>query len=348
MAIRLVPFTERHLSAFEGMLDDPDIQRFTRLPVPAPPGFPRTWLSRYEQGRRDGTSDVFAIEDEAGEFLGCVMAFGIEAAEQTCELGYLVAPAARGRGVGTAALRALTEWAFGERGLLRLELMISVDNEASKVVAERAGYVKEGVLRSVYVSRACARTTSCGRACRATSGAPELSVRVGRRVAVVQHERVAVGILEDRLVADAAVDDVALELHAPALQLRSGGRHVADAQRDRSLAGGELAPDPGHVEQHDRQVPRLDLAADAVAVALRDRQSEDARVERLRLLEVGDGEEDEVGVGDECRLVGHQKPSSLRDVAAVACPGVSSVEAVCMFCDLDALRDNADVATGCS
>ena len=78
MDVRLVQFAERHLPAFEGMLDDPDVKRFTRLPVPAPPGFPRTWLARYEQGRRDGTSEAFAVEDEAGEFLGCVMAFGIE------------------------------------------------------------------------------------------------------------------------------------------------------------------------------------------------------------------------------------------------------------------------------
>ena len=151
--VRLVQFAERHLPAFEGILDDADIKRFTRLPVPAPPDFPRMWLSRYEQGRRDGTSEAFAVEDEAGEFLGCVMAFGIEADAKTGELGYLVAPSARGRGVGTAALRLLTKWGFGERGLLRLELMISVDNEASKVVAERAGYVKEGVLRSVYVKQ---------------------------------------------------------------------------------------------------------------------------------------------------------------------------------------------------
>jgi RimJ/RimL family protein N-acetyltransferase len=151
--VRLVQFTERHLPAFAGMLDDADIKRFTRLPAPAPPDFPRLWLSRYEQGRRDGTSEAFAVEDEAGEFLGCVMAFGIEADAKTGELGYLVAPSARGRGVGTAALRLLTEWGFGERGLLRLELMISVSNDASKVVAERAGYVREGVLRSVYVKR---------------------------------------------------------------------------------------------------------------------------------------------------------------------------------------------------
>jgi RimJ/RimL family protein N-acetyltransferase len=41
----------------------------------------------------------------------------------------------------------MTEWAFA-RGMLRLELLISVDNEASKRVAKRCGYVLEGVLRS--------------------------------------------------------------------------------------------------------------------------------------------------------------------------------------------------------
>jgi RimJ/RimL family protein N-acetyltransferase len=151
MGVRLVPFAERHLAAFAAMLDDPDVKRFTRLPVPAPPDFPRTWLARYEQGSREGTSYAFAIEDGEGEFLGCAMAFGIEEEAQSGELGYVVAPAARGRGVGTSALRLLTEWGFTERGLLRLELMISVENAASKVVAERAGYVKEGVLRSLHV-----------------------------------------------------------------------------------------------------------------------------------------------------------------------------------------------------
>ena len=89
--------------------------------------------------------------DEAGEFLGCVMAFGIETDEGKAELGYMVAPAARGRGVATEALRLLTDWGFTERGLFRLELLISVDNTASIRVAERAGYVREGVLRSLFV-----------------------------------------------------------------------------------------------------------------------------------------------------------------------------------------------------
>ena len=151
MDVRLVTFAERHLAGFAAMLDDPDVKRFTRLPVPAPPDFPRTWLARYQQGRRDGSSYAFAIVGAEGEFLGCVMAFGIEDEAQSGELGYVIAPAARGRGVATQALRLLTEWGFEERGLLRLELMISAENAASKIVAERAGYVKEGVLRSVYV-----------------------------------------------------------------------------------------------------------------------------------------------------------------------------------------------------
>src|SRR5207342_534355 len=120
MGIGLTPFDERHLPGFAAMLTDRDVKRFTRLPVPTPRGFPRTWLERYEQGRRDGTSEAFAIVDDAGEFLGCAMSFGIEPDARTAELGYLVAPGARGRGVGTQALRLLTEWGFSDRGLLRL------------------------------------------------------------------------------------------------------------------------------------------------------------------------------------------------------------------------------------
>jgi RimJ/RimL family protein N-acetyltransferase len=46
-------------------------------------------------------------------------------------------------------LRALTSWAFAQ-GALRATLIIGVDNPASERVAERCGYVREGVMRSVY------------------------------------------------------------------------------------------------------------------------------------------------------------------------------------------------------
>ena len=53
--------------------------------------------------------------------------------------------------MATAALARLTEWAFAELAAERLELIISVANAASKTVAERCGYTREGVLRSVHI-----------------------------------------------------------------------------------------------------------------------------------------------------------------------------------------------------
>ena len=149
MAIGLEPCGERHLPAIEAMLGDPDLLRFTRIPEPVPPDFARVWLGLYEDGRRDGTREAFAIVED-GEFLGLALAPRIDREAQTAELGYVVSPAARGRGVASEALRHLTSWAFDELGLLRLELMISVDNPGSKRVAERCGYVREGVLRSLH------------------------------------------------------------------------------------------------------------------------------------------------------------------------------------------------------
>ena len=66
------------------------------------------------------------------------------------EAGYIVAPAARGRGIAVRALRLLTDWSLQELGLERVELRIEVENEPSIRVAERAGFVREGVLRSVH------------------------------------------------------------------------------------------------------------------------------------------------------------------------------------------------------
>jgi RimJ/RimL family protein N-acetyltransferase len=148
----LTPFDPVHLHAFRALLDDRDVRRFTRVPESPPPGFAETWLQRYERGRRDGTSEAFAVVDEQeGEFLGIGVAPKIDSPTRTAELGYVVVPAARGRGVATETLRLLTEWGFSELGALRLELLISPANGASQRVAERCGYLREGILRSLQI-----------------------------------------------------------------------------------------------------------------------------------------------------------------------------------------------------
>jgi RimJ/RimL family protein N-acetyltransferase len=151
--VRLEPFGRSHLAEAAALTEDPDVLRFTRVPEPVPPEFATTWLAAYEAGRRDGTREAFAIVDGDGVFLGMAVAPRIDRPALTAELGYVVARAARGRGVATRALALLTDWAFREQGLLRAELLISVDNDASKRVAERCGYVREGVLRSLHVKQ---------------------------------------------------------------------------------------------------------------------------------------------------------------------------------------------------
>jgi len=150
--IRLEPVAVEHLPLLRSLVADPAVQRFTRIPVPPPPDFPEQWLDAYLVGRKDGTRSGFAIvDDETRAQLGMAVAPTIEPEAATAELGYVVASAARGRGVATAALGLLTDWALEELGAERLELRISVDNVASKRVAERCGYVRDGVLRSLYV-----------------------------------------------------------------------------------------------------------------------------------------------------------------------------------------------------
>jgi RimJ/RimL family protein N-acetyltransferase len=150
-AVRLEPVGEEHLPEVARLIADPDVLRFSRTPEPVPPGFERVWLDRVLAGRAEGRMEVFAAFDaETGAFVGMGLVPLIERDAAQAELGYSVLPEARGRGVATAILRALTRWAFDEAGIRRATLIIDVGNPASERVAERAGYVREGVMRSIH------------------------------------------------------------------------------------------------------------------------------------------------------------------------------------------------------
>jgi RimJ/RimL family protein N-acetyltransferase len=150
--MRLELLSERHLEDVAALLDDPDVLRFTRIPEPPPADFARTWIARYESARTDGTAEAFAALDDDGRFVGLALAPQIERESGEVELGYITAPAARGHGVAVWMLRELTSWAFAD-GALRIVLIINTDNVASEKVAERCGYTREGVLRSIHLKQ---------------------------------------------------------------------------------------------------------------------------------------------------------------------------------------------------
>ena len=149
--MELRPLAASDVDDVDELIKDPDTLRFTRVPEPPPDGFARQWYGRYEQGRETGVKEAFAIVGDDGAFLGLALAPVIDDEAAEAELGYIVAARARGRGVASEALRQLTAWAFGQRGIERAYLLIDVDNAASGTVAERAGYTLEGVLRNAYI-----------------------------------------------------------------------------------------------------------------------------------------------------------------------------------------------------
>ena len=144
--IRLVTLTREHVPALLETMRDPDTLRFTRTPHPMPDGWVEQWLARFDGEHRL----AWAVLDESGDFVGYAVTGPVDREDLEVELGYAIAPQARGRGIATETLRRLTRWAFDE-GMQRVVAVISVDNPASSRVAERAGYTLEGVLRSLHV-----------------------------------------------------------------------------------------------------------------------------------------------------------------------------------------------------
>jgi RimJ/RimL family protein N-acetyltransferase len=146
--LRLEPLTDAHRDDLDALLHDPLVLRFTRYPDPLPPDFVSVVLGRY---RDDDSREGFVARDAEGAFVGVCMVVGLDREAEECELGYMVAPAARGRGVATEMLRLLTRHAFEDLRLQRVTLHIGADNAASERVAERNGYTREGLLRNAYV-----------------------------------------------------------------------------------------------------------------------------------------------------------------------------------------------------
>jgi RimJ/RimL family protein N-acetyltransferase len=89
-----------------------------------------------------------AVDAETSEVIGGGTLHHLDAERKIVEIGYFVLPHARRRGVATAIARLLAEHAFS-LGIERVAAYVNVGNTASERVAERAGFTREGVVRSM-------------------------------------------------------------------------------------------------------------------------------------------------------------------------------------------------------
>ncbi len=66
------------------------------------------------------------------------------------EIGYIIAPAERGKGYATEAATLLVDYLFLSRNIERIQAVTAVDNLPSQKVVERIGFKREGELRNAY------------------------------------------------------------------------------------------------------------------------------------------------------------------------------------------------------
>jgi ribosomal-protein-alanine N-acetyltransferase len=113
-------------------------------PVPSDPsaGAARRWIAGESERRLRGLALDLVISPFDGDIVwGEVGLRGFDAAIRRAEIGWWVAPEARGRGVAAAAVDLVATWALAEPlGLRQVWARIDPDNAASSRVAAAAGF----------------------------------------------------------------------------------------------------------------------------------------------------------------------------------------------------------------
>ncbi len=106
-------------------------------------------VARHERREPDPAYVEFAVESvSGGELLGYASVWGIDTFHRSAHLGISLLAEARGRGFAPDALRVLCDYAFRIRGLNRLGLETLATNAPMIASAEKAGFRREGTLRS--------------------------------------------------------------------------------------------------------------------------------------------------------------------------------------------------------
>lgn len=128
---------------------DPEFQRWTTVPAPYNQADAHEFLQRVAEGWRANVA-AFAIAYE-GRFAGSAnLRFdGLRGAD----VGFGLAPWARGKGVMTRAVRLMLTWGFERADLEVVYWRAQVGNWPSRRVAMRCGFRMEGTVRGLLEYR---------------------------------------------------------------------------------------------------------------------------------------------------------------------------------------------------
>jgi RimJ/RimL family protein N-acetyltransferase len=139
--------TGADVDALTAVCQDPEIPRWTRVPVPYRRADALGWIAASELELDAGISIDWIAVNAEDRLLASIAVMQINRERGTGEIGYWVAREARGHGVATRAVRLAADWATSELGLTTLEILVHEDNGRSQAVALAAGFTETGERR---------------------------------------------------------------------------------------------------------------------------------------------------------------------------------------------------------
>lgn len=145
--VALRPFRVSDAAAIAESCRDPDIPRFTMMPEAMTKDQARRWVERGLEWWPRGLARLAVMVPPSDKCAGQIgVQFDLNA--RRAEAFYWLDRRVRGRGLAVEALGLVTEWAFRDFGIVRVQLVTHLDNQRSQRVAERCGFRREGVLRA--------------------------------------------------------------------------------------------------------------------------------------------------------------------------------------------------------
>jgi L-phenylalanine/L-methionine N-acetyltransferase len=109
------------------------------------------WRERIERASNDGSADIMLVAELDGVVAGNAGLHGASLQvrrRHVLGLGISVALEHQGKGVGSALMAALTDYADHWAHVLRLELSVYTDNAHAIALYKKFGFVQEGVHRA--------------------------------------------------------------------------------------------------------------------------------------------------------------------------------------------------------
>ena len=119
--------------------------------VPALGTLDRAAKSAGERTLQPGEGELAIVLRGTGTLVGRIRFFEANPRNQSCEIGYITAPGARGKGYAREGVSVLLDYLFDGLGLNKVQAQTAAFNETSIRLLESLGFTRDAALREHHL-----------------------------------------------------------------------------------------------------------------------------------------------------------------------------------------------------